>query len=80
MGIKSKTDLYLPEFNFQNQNGVYISDADFSSKLVNFQEGLKIVDFWKKKNILLVLQMVVLITCIQVTYHCLNKQKKNAAN
>ena len=34
MGIKSKTDLYLPEFNFQNQNGVYISDADFSSKLV----------------------------------------------
>ncbi len=50
MGIKSKTDLYLPEFNFQNQNGVYISDADFSSKLVNFQEGLKIVDFWKKKK------------------------------
>ena len=23
---------------------------DFSSKLVNFKEGLKIVDFWKKKN------------------------------
>ena len=34
MGIKSKTDLYLPGFNFQNQNGVYISDSDFSSKLV----------------------------------------------
>ena len=34
MGIKSKTDLYLPEFNFQNQNGVYISDSDFASKLV----------------------------------------------
>ena len=34
MGIKSKTDLYLPEFNFQNQNGVYISDADFPSKLI----------------------------------------------
>ena len=34
MGIKSKTDLYLPEFNFQNQNGVYISYADFLSKLI----------------------------------------------
>jgi protein SCO1/2 len=34
MGIKSKTDLYLPVFNFQNQNGVYISDSDFTSKLV----------------------------------------------
>ena len=34
LGIKSKTDLYLHEFNFQNQNGVYISDADFPSKLI----------------------------------------------
>ena len=33
VGIKSKTDLYLPEFNFQNQNGVYVSDIDFKSEL-----------------------------------------------
>ena len=33
LGIKSKTDLYLPEFNFQNQNGVYVSDIDFKSEL-----------------------------------------------
>ena len=33
IGIKSKTDLYLPEFNFQNQNGVYVSDIDFKSEL-----------------------------------------------
>lgn len=30
---------------------IFASDKrDFSSKLVNFQEGLKIVDFWKKKK------------------------------
>ena len=34
VGIKSKTDLYLPEFNFQNQNGIYVSDSDFKSELL----------------------------------------------
>ena len=34
IGIKSKTDLYLPVFNFQNQNGIYVSDTDFKSELV----------------------------------------------
>ena len=34
IGVKSKTDLYLPLFNFQNQNGIYLSDTDFKSELV----------------------------------------------
>ncbi len=34
VGIKSKVDLYLPVFSFQNQNGIYVSDSDFKSELL----------------------------------------------
>ena len=34
IGVESKTDLYLPVFNFQNQDGIYVSDTDFKSELV----------------------------------------------